>query len=118
MENGLAEELRKHKLGLWLFISYALIASLLWTINCVLCYQPMGIPTYFDQAGNYPRTLYETSSRFGKVANLGTSVIGAISIPVTSAICAKAAAVYCQRMSDVKVPALTLRQMLALADKG
>ncbi|MCJ1387060.1 hypothetical protein MMC17_010189 [Xylographa soralifera] len=113
-----AGELRKHVLGLWLIILYALIAILSWTITCVLCYQPIGIPTYFDQVGNYSRSRYESSERWRVAATLGTSVVGAISIPVTSAICAKAAAVYCQRRSDVKAPPITLRQMLALEDKG
>ncbi|MCJ1438612.1 hypothetical protein MMC27_008002 [Xylographa pallens] len=113
-----AGELPKHVLALWLIVLYALIAILSWTITCVLCYQPIGIPTYFDQVGNYSGSQYERSDRWRIAATLGTSVIGAISIPVTSAICAKAAAVYCQRRSDVKAPPLTLRQMLALADKG
>lgn len=118
IENGVAGELRKHVLGLWLMISYAIIAILSWSITCVLCYQPIGIPTYFDQFGNYSRSQYERSDVWRRTASIGSSITTAIGIPVTSAICAKAAAVYCQRSSDAKVPPLTLRQTLALADKG
>lgn len=118
IENGVAGELRKHILGLWLMISYAIIAILSWSITCVLCYQPIGIPTYFDQVGNYSRSQYERSDVWRRRASIGSSITTAIGIPVTSAICAKAAAVYCQRSSDVKAPRLTLRQTLALADKG
>ena len=118
MKNGVAGELRKHVLGLWLMISYAIIAILSWSITCVLCYQPIGIPTYFDQVGNYSRSQYERSDVWRRTASIGSSITTAIGIPVTSAICAKAAAVYCQRSSNAKAPPLTLRQTLALADKG
>ena len=114
----LAGEVKKHSLALWLILSYAFIAILSWTITCVLCYQPIGIPTYFDQSGNYSRSHYETTDNWRKAASVGQSIIGVISIPVTSAICAKAAAVYCQTRSNAQAPSLTLRQMLALADKG
>ncbi len=116
--DGLAGEVKKHSLALWLILLYAFIAILAWTITCVLCYQPIGIPTYFDQAGNYSRSRYETTDNWRKASSVGLSILGVISIPVTSAICAKAAAVYCQRCSDAKAPSLSLRQMLALADKG
>ena len=118
MENAVAGELGKHGLGLWLMILYAIIAILSSSITCVLCYQPIGIPTYFDQVGNYFRSQYERSDGLRKAVNIGSSIIVAIGIPFTSAICAKAAAVCCQRRPDAKAPPLTLRQMLALADKG
>ena len=114
----LAGEVKKHSLALWLILSYAFIAILSWTITCVLCYQPIGVPTYFDQSGNYSRSHYETTDNWRKAASVGQSILGVISIPVTSAICAKAAAVYCQRTSNAQAPSLSLRQMLALADKG
>ena len=38
MENGVAGELGKHSLGLWLMILYAITAILSWSITCVLCY--------------------------------------------------------------------------------
>jgi len=114
----LAGELEKHMLAIWLILIYAFIAILSWTITCVLTYQPIGVPTYYDQSGNYSRSHYETTDNWRQVASLGQSIVGVISIPVTSAICAKAAAVYCQRISNAKAPPLTLRRMLALADKG
>ena len=118
METEIAGELQKHILGLWLMILYAIVAILSWSITCVLCYQSIGIPTYFDQVGNYSSSQYKRSAGWRKAAGVGSSIIAAIGIPVTSAICAKAAAIYCQRRSDAKAPPLTLRQMLALADKG
>ena len=116
--DGIAGEAKKHRLALWLILLYAFVAILSWTITCILCYRPIGVPTYFDQFGNFTRTHYETTDNWRKAASIGLSVLGVISIPVTSAICAKAATVYCQRRSDDKAPSLSLRQMLALADKG
>lgn len=118
IQTGLAGGLKKHMLALWLILLYAFVAILSWTITCVLCYRPIGVPTYFDQYGNYSSSYYEMTNKWRKAASVGQSVVGVTSIPVTSAICAKAAAVYCQRRSDAKAPRLSLRQMLVLADKG
>ena len=118
IRDGVAGEAKKHSLALLLILLYAFVAIFSWTITCILCYRPIGVPTYFDQSGNYTRSHYETSDNWRKAANVGLSVLGVISIPVTSAICEKAATVYCQRRSDDKAPSLSLRQMLALADKG
>ena len=107
--NEVAEKLRKRTLGVWLMVLYAVVAILSWDITCVLCCQLIGIPTYFDQVGHYSRSQYERSDGWRKAASVGSSIIAAIGIPVTSAICAKAAAVYCQRRSDAKTPLSTLR---------
>ena len=118
IRDGVAGEAKKHKLALWLILLYAFVAILSWIITYILCYRPIGVPTYFDQSGNYTRSHYETTDNWRKAASVGLTILGVISIPVTSAICAKAATVYCQRRSDDKAPSLSLRQMLALADKG
>ncbi|KAM0796359.1 hypothetical protein BDR22DRAFT_976251 [Usnea florida] len=118
IRDGVAGEAKKHRLALLLILLYAFVAIFSWTITCILCYRPIGVPTYFDQSGKYTRSLYETSDNWRKAASIGLSVLGVISIPVTSAICEKAATVYCQKNSDDEVPLLSLRQMLALADKG
>ena len=115
---GVAGELKKHTLALFLVLVYAFVAILSWSITCVLSYQPIGVPTYFDQSGNYSRSHYETTDNWRKAASVGQSVVGVISIPVTSAICARAAVVYCQRSSDANTPSLSLRQMMTLADKS
>ena len=118
MDEGVTGELQRHTLGIWLLILYASIAILSWSITCVLSYQPIGIRTYFDQIGNYSRSDYERSAGLRRAADVGSQIVAAIGIPVTSSICAKAAAVYCQSYSDATAPPLTLRQMMALADKG
>ena len=111
-------EIRHHTLGLWLFLLYALVAILSWSITCVLCHRPLGATTWFDQKGRYTPELYRTSQGFRRAAGVGLSIVFATGIPLTNAIAARAAAVYCQRNSDSNTPRLTLRHMLALADKG
>lgn len=61
---------------------------------------------------------YETTDDWCKAARVGQSIGGVISIPVTSAVCAKAVTVFCQSVLDANIPLLSLRQMLVLADKG
>ena len=97
---------------------YAVVAILSWSVTCILCYRPIGIPTYHDYVGNHSRIQYESSDRRCKAARVGMTITAAISIPITSAICARAAATYFQRRSNANVTPLSLRQMLALADRG
>ena len=103
---------------LFIYFLYSAIAITSWTFLCILVHKPIGVPTYFDQTGLYYQSKYEASNRYRKAATFGMAVISAIGIPVTSAVAARAAAVYTQKNSRSKVPRLSLRQMLALADKG
>ena len=96
-QDGVAGELKKHTLAIYLILIYAFIAILSWSMTCVLSFKPIGVPTYFDQSGNYSKFHYETTDNWRKIASVGRSIVGVISIPVTSAICAKAVAVYCQQ---------------------
>ncbi len=78
----------------------------------------IGASNYYDQSKYTTKSQWESSGRWRRAANIASAIVASISIPVTSAICAKAASVYCQRKSDESQPSLTLRQSLALADKG
>ena len=109
---------RRHKLGLCIYLAYAVIAILSWTFTCLLSYHPVGVPTWLDTAGNYTASHYEASDRLRRAANIGFTIVSTVGVPLTSAIAARAATVYCQRNSGTRVPQLTMRQMLALADKG
>ena len=122
---GLARPLERHSLGVWLMLIYATAATFSWVVICVLSYRPIGMlqgdgttSTYYDQSAGISRVYYQNSSRWMQAANVISAAVSAIGIPVTSAICATATAVYCQKSSDVSRPSLTLRQTLALADKG
>lgn len=118
IDKGLARDLQHHSLATWLFVSFATVVVFAWTVTCVLCYRPIGASSYYDQAGYTTKAQWERSDAWRTAASVATAIIGSVGIPVTSAICAKAAAVHCQRKSDDEKPSLTLRQTLALADKG
>jgi len=118
IQAGSDVKFRKHTLAIWLILTYALIVILSWIITCVLTYQPIRVPTYLDQSGKYSPSRYKITDNWRKAASVGQSIVAVISIPVTSAVCAKAAAMYCQRSLDAKGRILTLKQMLVLADKS
>ncbi len=124
-DSVLARPLELHSLGLVLMLLYAFAAIFSWTVTCILSYRPIGAflgtngkPTYYDQSGNVDSNDYIKSDRWRLGASIGTAIVGAVGIPLTSSICAGATSVYCQRKSSAKKPSLTMRQTLALADKG
>ena len=116
LRNG--RELQRHSLGLWLVLVYSILTAFTWIITCVLCYRPVTIPTYYDPDSDYTRAQYDNNDLWRRGAKVASALIGSVTIPVTSAICAKAAVVYCQKSSSPHNQVLTMRQMLALADKG
>ena len=115
---GQGGKVHRHLIVLFLFFSYAIVATLAWTITCILCYHPIGGSTWHDTSGNYTSFQYKCSDRLRRSASVGLAVISTLGIPITSAIAARAATAYCQRNSDSATPTLTLGQMLTLADKG
>ena len=110
--------LKRHTLALWLVSMFALVTIFAWTITCVLCFKPIQPGTYYDRFGKYTREQYSNNDRWRRLSRVLISLLTNVSIPVTSAICARAVAVYCQRSSKLRSPNLTMRQTLALADKG
>jgi len=110
--------LRKHRCGLWLASSYCVVMLVTWTVTCVLCYKPINFATYHDHQGVYNKRQYEVNEWARRLAKTLMSLLGAVSIPISSSVCAKFAAVYCQMHSHNRHQSLTMRQTLALADKG
>ena len=113
-----ARKLQRHSLGLWLVLVYSVLTAFTWIITCVLCYRPVTIPTYYDPDSDYTRAQYDNNDLWRRGAKVASALISTVTIPVTSAICAKTAVVYCQKSSSPHNQILTMRQMLALADKG
>lgn len=113
-----ARDLESHSLGLWLVLVYSVLTTLTWIITCVLCYRPVTIPTYYDPDSEYTRAQYDSNDLWRRRTKVISALLGSVTIPVTSAICAKAAVIYCQKSSNPRKQMLTMRQMLALADKG
>ncbi|KAI8627181.1 hypothetical protein F5Y19DRAFT_443539 [Xylariaceae sp. FL1651] len=112
----------------WMVIAtlgYIGLALYAWIITCILTYRPIGPHHYgvyvvnSDNDGwgwsgaNYIHSLYEESENYYRGARVVQSIVAVLTIPLTSAVCGRAAVAFLQKSSG-----MTMRQMMALADKG
>ncbi|KAJ5543217.1 hypothetical protein N7461_009220 [Penicillium sp. DV-2018c] len=98
-----------------------MLAPSSWTILCILSFRPLTTKSYelptntsgtrFDYAA-----AYATNEKWYQTARVIQSITGILTIPLTSALCSAAAVVFVQRHG--KDSNITMRQLLALADKG
>ena len=116
--NSIVRGVRRNKSALCIITVYSILTVAIWTFTCVLSFKPISFATYYDETGRFSDEQYRENDRWRKFAKVMTSLLGTISIPVTSVICAKAAAVYSLRHSKKSVPGATMEQRVALADKG
>lgn len=117
-KNISSKKLERHTMSLWLASAFAIASIFIWAIACTLPYKPVQFETYFDTTGRFSRGQFEQNDRWRRVSRVGLQVLGTLSIPLTSAVCAGAVVVYCQRSSNQRQPAISMRQTLVLADKG
>ncbi|GAW22640.1 hypothetical protein ANO14919_121820 [Xylariales sp. No.14919] len=112
--------------SVWIVIAtlgYIILALYAWVITAVLTYRPIGPSHYgvyidgdndgWGYSANYTHSLYQKSEAFYRSARIVQSSVAVLTIPLTSAICARAAVAFLQQNSG-----MTVRQMIALADKG
>ena len=118
LPNSMARGFRRHKSALYIITVYSILTVAIWTITCVLSYKPISFATYYDETGRFSDEQYKENDRWRKFAKVMPSLLGTISIPVTSVICTKAAAIYSLRHSKKSVPGVTMEQRVSLADKG
>ena len=102
-------------------LAYICLALFAWISTCILSFRPFFWPTYFadtTQTLGYSDLghLYSKNQRWFQATRVLQSIVSVLAIPLTSAICAKAAVVFTQRSS--RRTSLSLRQTMALADKG
>ena len=116
--NNSFKKLHRHTTSLWLASAFAIASIFIWAITCTLSYRPVEFETHLDTTGRFSRGQYEQNDRWRRVSRVGLQVIGTLSLPLTSAICSGAVVVYCQRSSNKRQPAVSMRQTLALANKG
>lgn len=64
------------------------------------------------------RAKYDHNERWYKAVQVLQSIVGVLTIPVTSAVCSSAVVIYLQCRTDKSDPKITLRQLMVLADKG
>ncbi|KAF7134168.1 hypothetical protein CNMCM5793_005847 [Aspergillus hiratsukae] len=115
----------------FLTLLYGAAALYAWVIICILTYRPIGASSYgpdeLDRLLSGPHlgsttvpeyldALFAKSERYLRAARTVQSLVSVLTIPLTSAVCSQAAVVYIQRKRGDKRP--TLRQSMALADKG
>lgn len=114
--------------SVWMVITtlgYMTLTLYAWVITSILTYRPIGphhygvsiVESNNDGWGSYSaehiHSLYEKSESYYRSARVVQSIVAVLTIPLTSAVCARAAVVFLQRNSG-----LTMRQMIVLADKG
>lgn len=108
---------------MWIYTS---VAAASWLLICLMTSHPLTVGQYtFDyrepgrHKGYRAETLdriYVQIERVYTIARTMQSVVGLVTIPLTSAVCSAAAASFAQ--SNSKKRELTMRQLLTLADKG
>ncbi|KAJ7711722.1 hypothetical protein B0H16DRAFT_1437587 [Mycena metata] len=92
------------------------MAVIAWTATCYLSFKPIGAKHYgVNGYGWSPQAyhqLYVQSEEWFRVARVLASIVATLTIPLTTAVCTRAAVAFHQRKR------LTLRQMMMLADKA
>ena len=111
-----------------LVLLYAALAIFAWVVTCILTVHPLTTTTYTANLVNaknhgygwtgadYQHSLYMENERYFRTARVIQSIVIVLTIPLTSAVCSKAAVVFVQHHR--KNLGLTLRQAMVLADKG
>ncbi|KAF8812036.1 hypothetical protein BYT27DRAFT_7088253 [Phlegmacium glaucopus] len=102
-----------------LVLGYTALAIFAWVLTCILSHRPITTDHYDISVHGYVNgtanihSLFVENQRWFRVARVIQSIVTVLTIPLTSAVCSKAAVVFVQRQSG-----LSLRQAMALADKG
>ena len=108
-KNNSSKMPERHTMPLWLASAFAIASIFIWAITCTLSYKPVQFETYSDTIGQFSRDQFERNDQWRRVPRVGLQVLGTLSIPLTSAICARAVVVYCQRSSNKRQPAISMR---------
>ncbi|CZR65307.1 uncharacterized protein PAC_15207 [Phialocephala subalpina] len=110
---------------LFLVFFYAALALFSWTITCILTVRPITGPHHYgifmDNLYGYGYindvplyTYYAKSENWLKAARVIQSIVGILTIPLTSAVCSSAAVVFVQQNAKSN---LSLRQLMTFSDK-
>lgn len=110
-----------------LVLIYAMLAVFAWTVSCVLAYTPIRGNSYSintrdrhytetTQSANYFNQLYLDNEAWYRAARIIQSIVTVLTIPLTSTVCGRAAVAFVQQQG--RNDNITMRQTMALADKG
>lgn len=105
----------------WIAFFYSSIAVVSWTLICILSHRPLTATTYaFSNDLNIfasdKHSDYVASERWYQAMRVVQSVVGVLTIPITSAVCSSAAAAFVQ--FSKRSHGLSMRQTMVLADRG
>ncbi|KAL2871693.1 uncharacterized protein BJX67DRAFT_342817 [Aspergillus lucknowensis] len=104
-----------------LTLVYVGLALTSWTILCILNKRPLGRPKY-ETSLEYDRYALGTDvERWYRVANVISSAVGVVTLPLTTSVCALVAVQFTQPrvcLGKERKSRLTLRQVLTLANQG
>ena len=111
---------------LLLLMLYISLAVFSWVVTCYLSIRPITSQNYgawvwyhdykkYGWSGDdHQRSLYDKNQRWYHTARVIQSIVGVLTIPLTSAICSSAAVIFMQRRQG----GLSLRQVMTIADKS
>jgi len=108
--------LQYRKRSLVLLACYLPFLIIPWVLTCVMAIRPPGLPSYYNQKGEYGMKLYSVMIFWMGFIRVLNSIASVSTIPVVSALLAQGTVVYAQRRKVKQ--ALSLRQTLTLADRG
>ncbi|RMJ21555.1 hypothetical protein PHISP_07575 [Aspergillus sp. HF37] len=100
-------------------VFYAFFALFSWIVLCLLPFKPLTTTTYayhddyyYPGDENFWQDIWRRNERWYLAARILQAIAGLAVIPVSTAVCGHAAAVFVQRNQ------ITLKQLLCLADRG
>ncbi|KAK3658838.1 hypothetical protein LTR56_001709 [Elasticomyces elasticus] len=119
-------KLRRSGHVLLFVLLYSVLAVLAWTILCILTKRPLMTTKHygvdFDTPSAYGWTgpsvihsFYTKNEAWLRAAQVMQSIVAVLTIPLTSAVCSKAAVAFLQQRTNSNI---SLRQTMVLADRG
>lgn len=130
-----AEALKRYPLIVVFTICYTAVAAVAWGLLCVMAQRPIHGSTYgldlnstnYGYGSTPPlgqrryQDLFITNERYLRAVRILQSGVSVLTIPLTSAVCSRAAVVFAQRRLSHGTGFnghITMRQTMALADRG
>jgi len=103
---------------IYLVLLYAALAVFAWVVTCVQTYRPLTVGHYGVDVGDsgYTQALYTRNEQYFRASRVIQAIVGVVTIPLTSAVCSKAAVAFIQRRKQSL--GFSMRQLMVLADKG
>lgn len=122
-KNVPAISLNRNFIVLFLVVIYSACAIFAWTVLVIQSHRPIGGYSYdavinqgnkYDLIADQYSALYNQNEKYYRAARMINAGVGSLTIPLATAICARAAVTYAQQQRH----GFTLRKAMTLADQG